>query len=289
MASRYGSMKQVEGFGPSGETIMDYSIYDAIRSGFGKVVFIIRKEFEKNFREIVGKDIEGRIEVEYVFQELNKYVEGFDIPKERTKPWGTAHAVLCADEKVKEPFAVINADDFYGKDGFVKAYNFLVSDSTEKTFSIIGYELLKTLSEHGTVNRGVCEVDNKGNLVSVVERLNVSKVGEKIVCNDEHLPKELPLETHVSMNFWCFHPSVFEYTKGVFKEFLSQNASNPKAEFFIPIVADKYIKDREGVIKVIPTSAKWFGVTYKEDAPMVRDSLRKLVNAGEYPETLWAK
>jgi dTDP-glucose pyrophosphorylase len=289
MASRYGSMKQVEGFGPSGETIMDYSIYDAIRSGFGKVVFIIRKEFEKNFREIVGKDIEGRIEVEYVFQELNKYTEGFDIPKERTKPWGTAHAVLCADEKVKEPFAVINADDFYGKDGFEKAYNFLVNDCNEKTFSIIGYELLKTLSEHGTVNRGVCEVDNKGNLVSVVERLNVSKIGDKIVCNDEHLPKELPLQTHVSMNFWCFDPSVFDYTKRIFKEFLSQNVSNPKAEFFIPIVADKYIKDGEGVIKVIPTSAKWFGVTYKEDAPMVRESLRKLVDAGEYPENLWAK
>ena len=289
MASRYGSMKQVEGFGPSGETIMDYSIYDAIRSGFGKVVFIIRKEFEKNFREIVGKDIEGRIEVEYVFQELNKYAERFEIPKERTKPWGTAHAVLCADEKVKEPFAVINADDFYGKDGFVKAYNFLVKDCNEKTFSIIGYELLKTLSEHGTVNRGVCELDSKGNLVSVVERLNVSRVGDKIVCNDEHLPKELALDTHVSMNFWCFAPSVFDYTKKVFKEFLSENSSNPKAEFFIPIVADKFIKDGEGVIKVIPTSAKWFGVTYKEDAPMVRESLRKLVDAGEYPENLWAK
>jgi dTDP-glucose pyrophosphorylase len=289
MASRYGSMKQVEGFGPSGETIMDYSIYDAIRSGFGKVVFIIRKEFEKNFREIVGKDIEGRIEVDYVFQELDKYANGFEISKERTKPWGTAHAVLCADEKVKEPFAVINADDFYGKDGFVKAYNFLVNDCNEKTFSIIGYELVKTLSEHGTVNRGVCELDSKGDLVSVVERLNVSKVGGKIVCNDEHLPKELPSDTHVSMNFWCFHPSVFGYTKKVFKEFLAENASNPKAEFFIPIVADKYIKGGKGVIKVIPTSAKWFGVTYKEDAPMVRESLRKLVDAGEYPENLWAK
>ena len=289
MASRYGSMKQVEGFGPSGETIMDYSIFDAIRSGFGKVAFIIRKEFEKNFREIVGKDIEGRIEVEYVFQELNKYSEGFEIPKERTKPWGTAHAVLCADEIVKEPFAVINADDFYGKDGFEKAAGFLAKDCNEKTFSIIGYELLKTLSEHGTVNRGVCELDKKGNLVSVVERLNVARMGDKIVCNDEHLPKELPLDTHVSMNFWCFHPAVFGYTKKVFNEFLSKNASNPKAEFFIPIVADRYIKDGEGVIKVIPTSAKWFGVTYKEDAPMVQESLRKLVDAGEYPENLWAK
>src|SRR5262245_42215205 len=254
MASRYGSMKQVEGFGPSGETIMDYSIYDAIRTGFGKVVFIIRKEFEKNFREIVGKDIEGRIAVEYVFQELNKFSEGYKIPAERTKPWGTAHVVLCAEEKVKEPFDVINADDFYGKDGFAKASNFLANDCNERTYSIIGYELLKTLSEHGTVNRGVCEVDNKGNLVSVVERLNVAQVGDKIVCNDDQTPKELSLDTHVSMNFWCFHPSLFEYTKKIFKEFLAKNASNPKAEFFIPIVADKFIKEGKGIIKVIPTS-----------------------------------
>lgn len=289
MASRYGSMKQVEGFGPAGETIMDYSIYDAIRAGFGKVVFIIRKEFEKNFREIVGKAFEGRIEVEYVFQELNMYSEGFEIPAERTKPWGTAHAVLCAEEKVKEPFAVINADDFYGRDGFEKAYKFLVQGCNETTYAIIGYELLKTLSEHGTVNRGVCEVNNKGNLVSVVERLNVSRKGDKIVCNDEHLPKELPLDTHVSMNFWCFHPSLFDFTKKVFNQFLAEHASNPKAEFFIPIVADKFIKDGVGVIKVIPTSAKWFGVTYKEDAPMVRENLRKLVDAGDYPENLWAK
>jgi len=289
MASRYGSMKQVEGFGPSGETIMDYSIYDAIRAGFGKVVFIIRKEFEKNFHEAVGKKIQEKIKVEYVFQELSKYAEGFEIPAERTKPWGTAHAVLCADEKVKEPFAVINADDFYGQDGFAKAFKFLINDCNRKTYSIIGYELLKTLSEHGTVNRGVCEVDSDDNLVSVVERLNVSQVGDKIVCNDEHLPKELALDTHVSMNFWCFHPSVFDYTKKVFKEFLSQNVSNPKAEFFIPIVADKYIKDGEGVIKVIPTSAKWFGVTYKKDAPMVRESLMKLIKGGEYPDDLWPK
>ena len=289
MASRYGSMKQVEGFGPSGETIMDYSIYDAIRAGFGKIVFIIRQEFEKNFREIVGKDIEPGIPVEYVFQELNKYSEGFKVPAERTKPWGTAHAVLCAEEKVKEPFAVINADDFYGRDSFETAYKFLENECDAKTYSIMGYELVNTLSEHGTVNRGVCEVDEKGNLVSVVERLNVSRKGDKVVCNDEHLPKELSLNTPASMNFWCFDPSMFDHTERTFKEFLAGNAGNPKAEFFIPIVADKYIKDGKGVIKVIPTSAKWFGVTYKEDAPMVRQSLQKLIDAGEYPENLWAK
>jgi Nucleotidyl transferase len=287
MASRYGSMKQVEGFGPSGETIMEYSIYDAIRSGFGKVVFIIRKEFKDNFHNAIGKKITGKISVEYVFQDLEKFSEGFTIPADRTKPWGTAHAVLCASEKVNEPFAVINADDFYGKDGFVKAADFLQNGCSENVYSIIGYELLKTLSDHGTVNRGVCEVDAKGNLISVLERLNVSRKGDVIVCNDEHLPKELSLDTHVSMNFWCFHPSVFQYTKELFTAFLSENISKPKAEFFIPIVADNFIKDVAGVIKVINTSAQWFGVTYKEDAPMVKERLQQLVDAGDYPVSLW--
>jgi dTDP-glucose pyrophosphorylase len=288
MASRYGSMKQVEGFGPSGETIMDYSIYDAIRAGFGKIVFIIRKEFEQNFRELFGNKIESSIQVEYVFQELEKYTDGFAIPAERTKPWGTAHAVLCASEKVNEPFAVINADDFYGRDGFEKACTFLKQGCTEDVYSIIGYELLKTLSSHGTVNRGVCEVDKEGNLLSVLERLNVSRQGDVIVCNDEHLPRELSLDTYVSMNFWCFHPAVFRFTAEIFREFLSANMSNPKAEFFIPIVADRFIKEGKGVIKVINTTSQWFGVTYKDDAPAVRESLLKLVQAGEYPDKLWA-
>jgi dTDP-glucose pyrophosphorylase len=289
MASRYGSMKQVEGFGPSGETIMDYSIFDAIRTGFGKVVFIIRQEFEQNFRDVMGKKIEDKIEVKYVFQELTKYTDGFDIPAGRTKPWGTAHAVLCAREEVNEPFAVINADDFYGRDGFEKACSFLKNECSEQVYSIIGYELLKTLSEHGTVNRGVCEVDKSGNLVSVVERLNVSRQGNDIVCNDEHLPHKLPPDTYVSMNFWCFHPSIFDYTNYIFREFLSKNISNPKAEFFIPIAADSFIKNGKGVIKVIHTTAQWFGVTYKEDAPAVRERLQQLLVAGEYPSGLWAK
>jgi UTP-glucose-1-phosphate uridylyltransferase len=287
MASRYGSMKQVEGFGPSGETIMDYSIYDAIRTGFGKVVFIIRREFEKNFREAIGSKIEQRIKTEYAFQELSDYVEGFTVPAGRTKPWGTAHAVLCAEKNVQGPFAVINADDFYGRDGFEKAHAFLQNSCGENVYSIIGYELLKTLSDHGTVNRGVCQVDGAGNLQSVVERLNVSRKGNMIVCDDGHQPRELPLDTHVSMNFWCFHPSIFEFSKKIFREFLSENITNPKAEFFIPIVADRFIKDGAGIIKVIHTSAQWFGVTYKEDAPAVRASLKKLVVRGVYPEKIW--
>ena len=287
MASRYGSMKQVEGFGPSGETIMDYSIYDAIRAGFGKIVFIIREEFLENFRQAIGKKIENKIAVDYVFQGMENFTEGFDVPADRTKPWGTAHAVLCASEKIMEPFAVINADDFYGKDSFVQAFKFLTEDCTETLYSIIGYELIKTLSEHGTVNRGVCQVDEKDNLVSVIERLNISMKEGKILCDDIHLPRELSLDTNVSMNFWCFSPSVFLHIKNQFREFLKENSKIPKSEFFIPIVADEFIKSKQGEIKVIHTSAQWFGVTYKEDAPVVKDKLMKLVATGEYPEKLW--
>lgn len=287
MASRYGSMKQVEGFGPSGETIMDYSIYDAIRAGFGRVVFIIRKEFLDSFRDSFGKKIESKIKVEYVFQEIDFFTDGFEIPAERTKPWGTAHAVLCAVEKVSEPFAVINADDFYGKDGFDKAYKFLREECNEKTYCIIGYELNKTLSDHGTVNRGVCQVDENDNLISISERLNISLQEGKIICDDGQEPVELSRNTHASMNFWCFSPSIFPYTEKVFNNFLKENIHIPKAEFFIPIVADEFIRTREGDIKVIHTSAQWFGVTYKEDAPVVKEKLLKLVAAGEYPEKLW--
>ncbi|HUR10181.1 MAG TPA: sugar phosphate nucleotidyltransferase [Flavitalea sp.] len=289
MASRYGSMKQVESFGPGGETIMDYSIFDAIRAGFGKVVFIIREEFAPNFRRIFEPKLKGRIEIDYVFQELTSFLNGFQVPEGRTKPWGTAHAVLCAKDKVREPFAVINADDFYGRDAFKKAFNFLTKECNPETYSIIGYELLKTLSENGTVNRGVCEVDKKGDLTAIKERLNIAKKDGKIVCDDNQQPKELPLNAQVSMNFWCFEPSIFEYSQQLFKSFLEDNRANPKAEFFIPIVGDRFIADDAGTIKVIPTSAQWFGVTYKEDAPEVRRELNELVQKGEYPEKLWEK
>jgi NDP-sugar pyrophosphorylase family protein len=288
MASRYGSMKQIQSFGPSGETIMDYSIYDAARAGFKKVVFIIRKEFAEDFKAIVEPRLKGRIAIDYVFQDLNAFTDGFQVPADRTKPWGTAHAVLCAKNAINEPFAVINADDFYGRDAFEKAYQFLTKDVNDKTYSIIGYELLKTLSDNGTVNRGVCVIDKNNNLVSIAERLNISKVDGRIVCDDTQEPKELPLDSQVSMNFWCFSPSVFSYSEQLFNNFLTANLANIKSEFFIPIVADQFIKDGTGAIKVIPTSAQWFGVTYKEDAPEVKESLNKLVQAGEYPEQLWA-
>lgn len=289
MASRYGSMKQIQGFGPSGETILEYSIYDAIKAGFKKVVFIIREEFEQDFKDIFEPKLKERIEIGYVYQELRAFVEGKQIPAERTKPWGTAHAVLCAKDAVHEPFAVINADDFYGRDAFEKAFKFLVNECNEKVYSIIGYDLIKTLSENGTVNRGVCQVDEKGDLVSIVERVNISEKDGKIICEDGLEPRELSRDSKVSMNFWNFHPSIFPYTQKLFREFLEANIDKPKAEFFIPIVADRFIKEKEGVIKVIPTSAQWFGVTYKEDAPEVKEKLDQLIKAGEYPESLWGK
>lgn len=287
MASRYGSMKQIQGFGPSGETIMEYSIYDAIRAGFKKVVFIIREEFAKDFKDIFEPRLKGKIETGYVYQDIKAHLNGKQAPAERTKPWGTAHAVLCAKDAVNEPFAVINADDFYGKDAFDKAYQFLTSVADDHTYSIIGYELLKTLSDNGTVNRGVCKSDSQGNLTAIAERINIAEKEGKIICEDDQQPRELSRDSQVSMNFWNFTPSIFSYSEKLFREFLEENIEKPKSEFFIPIVADKFINDKEGVIKVIPTSAQWFGVTYKEDAPDVKASLDALIASGEYPDNLW--
>jgi hypothetical protein len=287
MASRYGSMKQVEGFGPAGETIMDYSIFDAIRAGFGKVVFIIRKEFADNFKSIFEPKLKNRIETAYVFQELDSFTEGFERDAERTKPWGTAHAVLCAMDVVKEPFAVINADDFYGQNAFANAAAFLNVGCTPNNYAIVGYDLVRTLSEHGTVNRGVCGLDHDGNLATITERINIAKKDGKILCDDGMEPAELSVSTRVSMNFWCFHPSFFAYTQQLFAEFLAKHGKELKSEFFIPIVADQFIKEN-GTIQVIPTSSLWFGVTYKEDAPFVKQSLDELISNGEYPASLWA-
>lgn len=287
MASRYGSMKQTEGFGPTGETIMDYSIYDAIRAGFGKVVFIIRKDFAENFKASFEPKLKGKIETGYVYQEMDSFTEGFTIPSERSKPWGTAHAVLCAKGAINEPFAVINADDFYGRNAFEKAFDFLTKECDAKTYSLIGYELNKTLSEHGTVSRGVCDVNDKGNLVSITERTKIYKEGNDIIFEDNGEKKKVPFDAKVSMNFWCFDPSVFELTEKLFHQFLTDHINEPKSEFFIPIVADHFIKEEGGIIKVIPTSSQWFGVTYKEDAPVVAKSLHQLIDKGDYPQSLW--
>ena len=285
MASRYGSMKQTEGFGPEGETIMDYSIYDAIRAGFGKVVFIIRKDFAENFKEAFGAKFNGKIEMDYVYQEIDSFVEKEFLPADRTKPWGTGHALLCAKDAVKEPFAVINADDFYGKDAFEKAARFLINECNETTASIIGYKLSNTLSEHGTVSRGVCEVNEEGNLTAINERIKIYRKDGAVVFEENETLQVLNDETNVSMNFWCFHPSVFDITANMFKDFPKNNMDNLKAEFFIPYIAEYFLKN--GKISVIPTSAQWFGVTYKEDADGVRESLHTLISNGEYPSSLW--
>jgi choline kinase len=288
MASRYGSMKQIQGFGPSGETIMDYSIYDAMRAGFGKVVFIIRKDFALQFKEIFEPKLTGKIKTDYVYQEMSSFTNDFVIPAERTKPWGTAHAVLCAKQAIKEPFAVINADDFYGRDAFEKAARFLTTDCSENLYSLIGYELEKTLSAHGTVSRGVCDVNENNELVAINERVKVYKKDGDIVYEDSKGLHVIPGICKASMNFWCFDDSVFELTEAMFTDFLRHSVNDPKSEFFIPIVGDEFIKSGKGKIKVIPTSSQWFGVTYKEDAPGVQDSVNKLVASGEYPNSLWA-
>ena len=287
MASRYGSMKQIQGFGPSGETIMDYSIYDAIRAGFKKVVFIIRKDFADDFKNIFEPKLKGKVATDYVYQDLKSYTGNYPVPEERTKPWGTAHAVLCAKEAIREPFAVINADDFYGRDAFEKAYKFLTTDVSPSLYCIIGYQLKKTLSENGTVSRGVCVVDQAGNLVSIAERTKIYQDGDRITYEENEKKFDVPFDSQVSMNFWGFDPSVFAYTEKIFHEFLKEQGANPKAEFFIPIIGDKLIKEGKGNIKVIPTSSQWFGVTYKEDAPGVQASLNALIEKGEYPKSLW--
>jgi len=281
-------MKQIQGFGPAGETIMDYSIFDAIRSGFGKIVFIIRREFAEDFKAIFEPKLNGRVETAYVFQDMDAFTEGYAFPESRTKPWGTAHAVLCAMDVVKEPFAVINADDFYGDDAFKQAADFLLNDCNEKTYGLVGYDLLKTLSDYGTVNRGVCTLDELGNLASITERINIAKKEGKIVVDDGAEPAELPIDTRVSMNFWCFDPSFFNYTQRLFRDFLTQFGQEAKSEFFIPIVADHFIREG-GKVEIIPTSSSWFGVTYKEDAPFVAKSLNELIEGEVYPADLWKR
>jgi choline kinase len=287
MASRYGSMKQVQGFGPDNETIMDYSIYDAIRSGFGKIVFIIRRDFAEDFKNIFEPKLKDRVETAYVYQDMHAYMNGFEVPANRLKPWGTAHALLCADDAVSEPFAVINADDFYGADAFMRAYEFLSRDVRKDKYAIIGYQLANTLSEHGSVSRGVCDVDSKGFLTSINERTKIYRDQGKIVYEEGEKKAILADDSRVSMNFWCFHESVFDHAEKMFHDFLREKKDDPKAEFFIPIVGDRFINEEKGKILVIPTDAAWFGVTYKEDAPGVEKNIASLVRNGSYPEKLW--
>lgn len=288
MASRYGSMKQIDGFGPNGETIIDYSIYDAIKAGFGKVSFIIREEFAEPFKAIFEPKLKGRIETDYVFQSYDLKPFGIDKTIERAKPWGTAHAVLSARNQVHEPFCVINADDYYGYDAFEKMAKFLTTEVADDHYSLVGYQIGKTLSEYGSVSRGVCDVDQQGNMTAINERTKVYLKDGKIVYEENEIEYPLSEDSRVSMNFWGFTPAVFEQTEEMFREFVNENENNPKAEFFIPLAADGLIKSGIANFKVIPTSSKWFGVTYKEDKPIVQKNISELVASGAYPENLWS-
>jgi NDP-sugar pyrophosphorylase family protein len=292
MASRYGSMKQIDGFGPNGETIIDYSIYDAIKAGFGKVSFIIKEEFADNFRSIFDPKLKGRIETEYLFQDFDLTKFGISRKVERTKPWGTAHAVLSAKDTVNEPFCVINADDFYGYESFKKMADFLMNEANDNRFALMGYQIDKTLSDYGTVSRGVCQVNEEGNMTTVTERTKVffkEIDGEKKVFFEENgIETELPNTSRVSMNFWGFTPSVFKESEELLKSFVEANHLDPKSEFFIPLVADELIQEEKASFKVIPTASKWFGVTYKEDKPIVQESISKLIADGVYPTNLWS-
>jgi NDP-sugar pyrophosphorylase family protein len=288
MASRYGSMKQVDGFGPNGETIIDYSIYDAIKAGFGKISFIIREEFKDNFAAIFEPKLKGRVEIDYVFQSYDLKPFGIDKTIERAKPWGTAHAVLAARNQVHEPFCVINADDFYGADSFEKMAKFLTTEVADDKYSLVGYQVDKTLSEYGSVSRGVCKVNDKGDMVEINERTQVYFKDGGVVYEEGGVETALPTDTRVSMNFWGFTPAVFEQSLPMFQRFVEANEHNPKAEFFIPLVADELIKSGTASFKVIPTASKWFGVTYKEDKPIVQKSISDLVNSGVYPTNLWS-
>ena len=288
MGSRYGGIKQIDGFGPHGETIMDYSLYDALRSGFNNIVFVVREEIKDTVKEMFLPKLQGKAHVHFEVQSLDRFVpRHFGVKIERKKPWGTTHAMLCGKEVIDGPFAVINADDFYGQDAFDKAADFLLYKCTQKVNAIIGYKLANTLSEHGTVSRGVCEVDANKMLTNITERTKIYKKVDAIIFEENDALTQLPDATNVSMNFWCFHPSIFNLTDILFKDFPKNNMDNIKAEFFIPIIAEHFIKAFEGQIEVISTSSQWFGVTYKEDADGVRASLHALIANGEYPNALW--
>ena len=291
MGSRFGGLKQIEPMGPSDEFIIDYSVYDAIKAGFNKIVFIIKKENYELFKETIGKRVEPHIKVEYAFQELNNLPEGFSIPEDRVKPLGTAHAVLCAKNFVNEPFAMINSDDFYGRDAFIKAYDFLsTTNSTSSKYGMIGYMVANTLTENGSVKRGVCDVDDNDYLKSITES-KVERVNNEIIANpldgsDSFVVGE---EDTVSMNYLLFTPSIFDYIEEGFSDFFINNKDNLlTSEYLIPDVVSKLINEGKASMKVIRTSASWHGVTYREDTPDVKASIRKLVDKGEYNSNLWS-
>ncbi len=290
MGSRFGGLKQIEPMGPSDEFIIDYSVYDAIKAGFNKIVFLIKRENYDLFKETIGARVEPHIKVEYAFQELNNLPIGYELPSDRTKPLGTAHAVLCCKDVVNEPFAMINADDFYGRDAFIKAYDFLVNaDSNSNNYGMIGYMVSNTLTENGSVKRGVCEVDENDYLKSIIES-KVERINNVIVAKPLDGRGEFNVEDNatVSMNFLLFTPSIFKHIEDRFPIFLEENKDNLlTSEYLIPDVLEKLIQENKVTTKVINTTASWYGVTYKEDTPSVRSAIKNLVDNGEYNYNLW--
>lgn len=291
MGSRYGGLKQVDPVGPSGEAILDYSVFDAIRGGFGKIVFVIRKDFESEFKEKVGAKYAGVIPVEYCYQDLNDLPAPYVFPDGRTKPWGTAHATRAARDVVKEPFAVINADDFYGRDAMAKLGAYLSSvDPQSLHFAMVGYRLSLTLSENGSVARGICDIAADGTLKGVTEMTKLVKAGDFAENReDESNPVQVPLDARVSMNCWGFTPRLFTELEERFVKFLAARGTEMKSEWYIPFVVDELIKEGKADCRVLPTDSSWFGVTYREDKPYVMGEIAKLVKSGEYPATLFPK
>ena len=290
MGSRYGGLKQLDPLGPQGQTIMDYSIFDAIRAGFGKVVFVIRKDFEEDFRRSILSKYEGHIPVEVVFQSTDKLPEGYTCPEERTKPWGTNHAVMMGADVINEPFAVINADDYYGRDAFAVIAADLMRERTRKgDYSMVGFRVGNTMSENGSVSRGVCSVNADGNLTKVVERTGIAYDEDHRICflDENNETEYLDPSTPVSMNLWGFTPDYFSYSDREFRRFLDKCLTTPKAEFYIPTAIDTLINSGEATVKVLDTTSRWFGVTYAADRQGVVDKLAALHAAGEYPDTMF--
>ena len=292
MGSRYGGLKQLDGLGPNGETIMDYSIYDAVKAGFGKIVFVIRKDFEQDFREKILSKYEGHVPAELVFQLLDSLPEGFSVPEGREKPWGTNHAVLMAKDVINEPFLVINCDDFYNRDAFMVIGKFLsnLPEGSKNKYAMVGFRVGNTLSENGTVARGICSKDADGNLTTVVERTEIKRVDGPVCYKDEE-GNWIAVEdnTPVSMNMWGFTPDYFDYSEAYFKEFLSdpKNMENLKAEFFIPLMVNKLINEKTATVEALDTTSKWFGVTYAADRDDVVARIQKLIDEGVYPNKLF--
>jgi len=287
MGSRYGGLKQLDQVGPDGQTIMDYSIYDAIEAGFNKIVFIIRKDFQEAFDDMIISKYKDKVNCVTVFQEFDAFAG--DIPKDvvakREKPWGTGHAILVAKDVINEPFAAINADDFYGKDAFVQMAKFLNANAENANiFSMVGYPLVNTLSENGSVNRGICKVDGERNLVSIFEGLKIARENGSAVHFTNEIKEKLALDVPVSMNFWGFHPSILDYLEKDFVRFGKETAEDPRSEYFIPFVVNAMMKDEGVSVKVLPTESKWIGVTYKEDKAFVQKDIAQLTSEGIYPQ-----